>query len=70
MLHRVWSRWARRWGIGERHGGILILHQKPALPLAEAARVLNEIVGRGAVAGELHDYLKPPLSRWLRDDAP
>lgn len=66
-LHRVWHRWSRRWGASERHGGILILSQNRPLPIMDEARLLDEFVGRQPVAGELYEYLKPPVARWRRE---
>lgn len=63
-LHRVWTRWSRRWGVAARHGGILILPPPSDLPIPEAARVLNERLAGSGVAGELFEYHKPPASRW------
>ncbi len=61
-LHRAWRRWSRHWGVTERHGGILVLlPQKPELP------ILDEVVAGHAIAGELHEYLRPPGARWRHE---
>lgn len=64
-LHRAWHRWSRRWGVEAAHGGILVLlPQKPELPVAAAARALDEAITRYRVANELLEYTRPPLPRW------
>ena len=67
-LHRAWHRWSRRWGAREAHGGILVLRpQRPELPVAEAARVLDEAVGRYQLANALFEYTRPPAARWRHE---
>ena len=67
-LHRVWHRWSRRWGAGERHAGILVLlPQKPELSELAAAQALDAIASRTVLVNQLYEYTRPPQSQWRHE---
>ena len=41
--------------------------QRPELPVAEAARVLDEAVGRYQLAKALFEYTRPPAAHWRHE---
>ena len=46
MLHEAWQTWARDWGVADRarHPGILLLPDPGLLPVADAARLVAELL--------------------------
>ena len=59
MLHEAWQTWAQDWGVSDRvrHPGILILPDPGLLPVADAARVVDELLtDTGTVENRLFQW--------------
>ena len=71
LLHKAWRRWAQRWRVAEAHAGILVVPQRPLVPIAELAVLLDEFLvtsaGRTrALANELYTYDRT-AGAWLHE---
>lgn len=50
MLHEAWLSWSREWQVADRvrHPGLLFLPDPGILHIADAARLVNELLATGA----------------------